>query len=64
MVSISIQALGILKLLDSDVGRFLPRLFVVVLTCSANTTSLHLDENVIVTQFWKRNLDDGEFRRL
>lgn len=34
------------------------------LTSSADTTSLHLDENIIVTQLRKRNLDNGELRGL
>lgn len=34
------------------------------LTSSTYTTGLHLDENIIVTQFWKRNLDNGKLGRL
>lgn len=56
-----VSIFSMLKPWEIHVGSGLPRLFVFVLTGSANTTSLHLDEDVIVTQFRQRNLDDGEF---
>lgn len=60
VVSTSSETLSCVEVFGDRGPLSLPSLSVVVLTGSANTASLDLDKDIIVTQFWKRNLDDGE----